>query len=141
MAYPEAVNLPFNSAALGDDFTPLKPGAPDPSGDGCWAVVQGGALVVGEGADGLYLPEGERPCWLDAAVDVFCIGLWRGKPLWAAALGTGVGLPAPFAAEPFNAVTERLDDCLLTLGGLAHQVLQWDRMAAVCSRCGGGLVR
>jgi NAD+ diphosphatase len=141
MSYPEAVNLPFNTAALGDDFTPLKPGAPEPSGEGYWAVIQGGGLVVGDGRCGLFLPEGERPSWLDAGTELICIGLWLGKPLRAAFLGTGVKLPAPFVAEPFNAITDRLDDRLLTLGGLAHQVLQWEKLSAVCARCGGGLER
>ena len=141
MAYPEAVNLPFNGAALGEVFTPLKAGSAEPEGVGYWAVLQGGALVVGTGRDCLCLPEGERPSWLDAGSEVICIGLWQGKPLRAVALGKNVMLPPAFVAEPFNAVTERLDDRLLTLGGLAHQILQWDRLAAVCSRCGGGLER
>ena len=141
MTYPEAVNLPFNTAALGEDFIPLKPGFAEPTGVGYWVVIQGGALVVGEEEAGLFLPEGERPSWLGAGAEVICIGFWLGKPLRASALGKNVLLPPPFVTESFNAVAERLDDRLLTLGGLAHQVLQWDMLAAVCARCGGGLER
>jgi NAD+ diphosphatase len=136
MSYPDTVNLPFNSAAIRDGFTPLKPGDAAPEGPGFWLVLQGSALVVGEG---FRLPEGDRPAWLDPVVRSLCIGLWRGKPLRAATIGRGSCLSPPFVAEPFNAVADRLDDRLLTLGGLAHQILHWERVAVVCSRCGGGL--
>lgn len=141
MPYPDAINLPFNHASIRDGFTPMRPGDKQPAGPGFWAVIQGNALVVKEGEEGLALPEGERPAWLDADKEPLCIGLWQGRPLRAAAVGRGVTLPAPFIAEPFNAVVERLDDRLLTLGGLAQQVLQWERQSALCSRCGGGMER
>lgn len=141
MPYPDAVNLPFNAASIRDGFTPVKPDEEEPEGPGFWAVLQGGALVVRAGEEGLALPEGERPAWLDPAREPVCIGLWQGRPLWAATLGRGVLLPPPFVAEPFNAVTERLDDRLLTLGGLAQQVLQWERKSLLCSLCGGGMER
>ncbi|MCM2357332.1 MAG: NUDIX domain-containing protein, partial [Geobacteraceae bacterium] len=141
MPYPDAVNLPFNLASIGDGFIPIKPGGEVPEEPGFWAILQGGALVVREGEDGLSLPEGERPAWLDGAREPLCVGLWQGRPLWAATLGRDLTLPPPFVAEPFNAVTERLDDRLLTLGGLAQQVLQWERKSHLCSLCGGGMER
>lgn len=141
MPYPDAIKLPFNLASLGDGFTPVKPGEEVPEGPGVWAILRGSALVVREGEEGLSLPEGERPAWLDAGREPLCVGLWQGRPLWAVALGSKVAIPPPFTAEPFNAVEERLDDRFLTLGGLAHQVLQWERKNAVCSLCGGGMER
>ena len=56
-------------------------------------------------------------------------------------IGKEVTLQPPFTAEPFNAVADRLDDRLLTLGGLAQQILQWERQSAHCSFCGGVLER
>ena len=139
MPYPDAINLPFNLASISDGFIPVRPGEEVPEGPGFWAVLRGNALVVTEGEEGLSLPEGERPAWSDAGREPLCVGLWQGRPLWAVALGSKVPLPSPFTAEPFNAVEERLDDRLLTIGGLAHQVLQWERRSTVCSLCGGGL--
>jgi NAD+ diphosphatase len=141
MTYPSAINLPFNHEVIRDGFVPVKPGEAVPDGPGVWAILRGGALVVEEGADGLSLPEGERPAWLDGRVTPICIGLWQGRPLRAAVVAGETALPASFVAEPFNAVKERLDDRLLTIGGLAQQVLQWERQSTVCSRCGGGMER
>ena len=141
MTYPDTVNLPFNKAVIRDGYTPLGPGDAVPEGPGFWAAIQGGALVVRQDGSGFCLPEGDRPVWLDPGEKPLCVGLWQGRPLWAVTVGKGVVLPFPFIAEPFNAVEERLDDQILTLGGLAHQVLQWERQSAVCSRCGGELER
>ena len=141
MTYPDTVNLPFNNAAIRDGYTPLGPDDAVPEGPGFWAAIQGGALVVRQDGPGFCLPEGDRPVWLDPGEKPLCVGLWHGRPLWAVTVGKGAVLPFPFIAEPFNAVEERLDDQILTLGGLAHQVLQWERQSAVCSRCGGELER
>lgn len=141
MTYPDSINLPFNSASIHDGYTPVKPGEREPEGSGFWVVLQGGALVVKAEKGELFLPEGEKPDWLTEDAELFCIGLWQGRPLRATAIGKGVTIPPPYTAEPFNAVAERLDDWLLTLGGLAQQILQWERQSALCSLCGGVLER
>lgn len=141
MSYPDTVNLPFNGEIIKDGFIPLKPGDVVPEGPGWWLIIQGNALVVEEGSDGFRLPEGDRPAWLDAGREPLCIGLWQNRPLRAVSIGSKSELPRPFTAEPFNAAEERLDGRLLTLGGLALQILGWDRHCAVCSRCGGELER
>jgi NAD+ diphosphatase len=64
------------------------------------------------------------------------IGRWRGKPLRVARLAKEARLERPWVAEPFNAVEERLDDRVMTVGGIALQVLHWQRQSACCSRCG-----
>jgi len=139
VSYPETVNLPFNGEIIKDGFTPLKPGDGVPAGAGWWLVIQGNALVVEARSDGFFLPEGERPAWLETGQEPLCIGFWHDRPLWAVGIDRKNEVPRPFVAEPFNAVEERLDDRLLTLGGLANQILNWERHCAVCSRCGGGL--
>ncbi|HEY6872488.1 MAG TPA: NAD(+) diphosphatase [Geobacteraceae bacterium] len=141
MIYPDAINLPFNHEVIRDGFVPVRPGDKEPEGAGFWAILQGNALVVQEGEGSFSLPEGERPAWLDGGSDPLCIGLWQGRPLRAASVAREAVLPPPFVAEPFNAVEDRLDDRLLTLGGLAQQVLQWERQSALCSRCGGAMER
>ena len=139
MTYPDSINLPFNHEVIRDGFVPARQGD-EPEGEGLWAVIQGNALVVREEAGMFSFPEGDRPAWLDGVETVF-IGWWEGRPLRGAVIGRKVALTPPFVAEPFNAVEERLDDRLLTLGGLANQILQWERQSAVCSRCGGGMER
>ena len=141
MTYSDTVNLPFNNAAIRDGFTPLRPGDVSPEGPGFWIILQDAALVVREDKTGFSLPEGDLPFWLDQGKEPHCIGLWKGRPLRALTIGKGVIPPPPFIVENFNAVEERLDDCLLTLGGLAQQILQWEKQSAVCSRCGGGMTR
>jgi NAD+ diphosphatase len=137
MTYPETVNLPFNAAAIRDGFIPVRPGEPLPEGPGYWAILQGNSLVVCNGVLGPELPEGDMPGWLPPGKQPVCFGLWQGRPIRALSIGNNEPLPAGFVAEPFNAVSERLDDRLLTLGGLAGQILQWGRQSRFCSHCGG----
>ncbi len=141
MSYPDTVNLPFNGEIIKEGFVPLKPGDRVPDGPGWWLVIQGNALVVAEGSDGFSLPEGELPAWAETGREPLCIGLWHDRPIRAVSVGRQCVVPRPFVAEPFNAAEERLDDQLLTLGGLALQILGWERHCAVCSRCGKGLER
>lgn len=141
MAYPEAVNLPFNGEVIRDDFTPVIPVNGDTAGEGFWVILQGSALVVRQENDRYDLHEGALPPWAPADSRILSVGLWKGKPLWVLRVGKGVALPSPYVAEPFNAVEQRLDDRLLTVGGLAQQILHWERLSAVCSLCGNGMER
>jgi NAD+ diphosphatase len=137
--YPDTVNLPFNGAILRKDFTPALPGTPDPGDAGYWLILQGGALVVDTGEGKPALPEGDLPEQLSDSGHSFYLGQWLGKPLRVLALDRTVPLPHRFAAEPFNAVSDILDDKMLTLGGMAQQILYWQRQSSCCSRCGGEL--
>jgi NAD+ diphosphatase len=137
--YPEAVNLPFNSEVIRGFFRPVRPGEPHPDGECYWIMLQGGALVVEE-RDGRYvLPEGDFPSWLIDAAKPICIGIWKDKPLMAICLSRSIHVPKHFHVEPFNASMQRLDDQILTLGGLAHQILSWRRNSTHCSQCGSGM--
>ena len=137
--YPTAVDLPFNHAVIRDGFAPLLPGGTVPDGESLWVLLQSNNLVVVDSADGPRLPAGERPACLDAAAVPLTIGLWYGQPVRVATVGRETQLPDGWRAEPFNAGSEILDDRLMTLGGMAKQVLHWDRQSRVCSRCGGEL--
>lgn len=141
MGYPDTVNLPFNSAVIKDDFKPTCPQDDEPACEGVWAILRGNALVVEKEGDRFVLPAGGLPKWVPAESRALCIGNWRGKPLRALRIGRDTELPERFTVEPFNAVEERLDDRLLTIGGLANQILHWERMSAVCSRCAGTMQR
>ncbi len=136
MTYPEAVNLPFNHEIIRKTFSPGTPDR-DPGGPGWWIIVRGGELVVVERDGRFDLADGELPPWCGDAEPLF-IGLLEGRPLRAVAVARTVELPAGFRAEPFNATDDLLDDRLLTLGGLAHQILAWERGSRFCSVCGNG---
>lgn len=141
MRYPDTINLPFNAAVLGDGFELLHPGTPDDGGPGIWAIVRGGALVVDAKGDRMVLPRGPFPEGLAAESEPVLLGLWQGMPVRAVRVGTRPELPPPLAAEPFNAGDERLDDATLTLGGIAQQIMHWERSSTHCPRCGGATER
>ena len=141
MGYPDTVNLPFNGAVIKDDFKLISPGENDVAVEGFWAIMRGNALVVRQEGDTFTLPYGDLPKWVPAESQILCIGHWLEKPLRVLRIGRETGMPEQFIAEPFNAVEERLDDRLLTIGGLANQILHWERMSSVCSLCASSMQR
>ena len=140
MSYPETVNLPFNRASLQGEFQPLPPDTPDNGDPGFFLLIQGGDLVLFNENDQPVLPWGALPLWVEPHSTVM-IGLWQGKPLRAGRVARTTVLPSPFTTEPFNAYSERLNDRLLTLGGIARNLLSWDHESAHCPRCGEGMER
>ena len=137
MPYPDTVNLPFNRASLRDAYRPLPPDSPDPGGPGYLLLIRGGDLVVLAG-EGQRLPWGELPDWVEPG-SALLLGTWEGEPLRAGRIARTTPLPPSLAAEPFNATSDLLDDRLLTLGGIARNLLSWERDSARCPRCGGGM--
>ncbi len=140
MRYPSTINLPFNYAVIREGFTPLRPGDSIPDGPGWWLPIQGNALVVLPDGEGVRLHQGELPGWLAGGREPLCIGTWRGEPLRAVSVGSKISIPGPWQIEAFNAVEERLDDLLLTLGGMGMQILHWQKKSRFCSICGEKLV-
>jgi NAD+ diphosphatase len=138
--YPTAVNLPFNFAAIKDGFTPLRPGEAVADGPGFWVILQGNNLVVRDHEGQKQLPVGPLPAWVPAGREPLTVGLWQGEPLRVVSLARDLVLPPPFSGEAFNASGDTLDDVLLTLGGMAKQLLHWDRQSRHCSQCGGALL-
>ena len=141
MRYPDAVNLPFNGEIIKEGFVPARPGEQNVAGPGYWIMIQGSAMVVLDNGGQISLYEGKLPPWAELKSEPLCFGIWQGKPISAIVLNRDQLLPAPFVAEPFNAVEDRIDDRLLTLGGMAQQILHWERNSALCSRCGGEFER
>lgn len=139
MSYPEAVNLPFNMKVLADRFRWVHPGEAPPPGEPCWCLVRGAALIVLRDGAGCRLPQGALPSGVSTSGESICFGTWDGQPLLAAVVAKG-DLPAELVEEPFNALEDRLDDLLLSIGGIARQVLGWRRESARCGRCGGEMV-
>ncbi len=141
MPYPEAPLLPFNRAVIQDAFAAGTPDQDRPDVAGHWLILRGDALVVRQTAGALALPFGSLPdgfpphqTW--ATPPVFC-GAWHGQPLRAGRLAPDAPLPASLVPAPAAFRNSPLDDRLLTLAGLARQILHWRDRSRVCPVCGG----
>lgn len=136
--YPESVNLPFNHTIIAKEFVPARPGALPPEGDGLWLLIQGNGLVLVPTGGGLDIPAGPEAAAIGSAPATW-LGTWQGRPLFTRAVSREAVLPSGWLSEPFNAVEERVPDQVLTLGGVAKQVLHWQQNSRHCSRCGAPL--
>lgn len=136
MPYPETINLPFNRSALPPDFRLLPgPGAVDTQ-SAHWVLLQGGAVLLHETADGLALPCGSAPIPLSEARPPLTFALWQGRPVTAVQVEVLTPVPEGLVAEPFNAFQERMPDSLMTIAGLGKQLLHAERITRLCPRCG-----
>jgi NAD+ diphosphatase len=133
----DATGLPFNASVLGEDFLPAVPGRKDSIEQGWWILFRDGALVL-DTTVSTPLFEGERPGWAGGGEGTL-IGRWRGRPVRLLEIDPAGELPEGCLAEPLLLVffNERLANNLLTLAGLAQQVLLWQRKSGLCSLCGG----
>ncbi|MCM0081682.1 NAD(+) diphosphatase [Geomonas sp. Red32] len=133
MAFPETVNLPFNGEIIRSRFVQRKPGELETAEEGYWALVQGDSLVLAGG--GLYA--GLLPAELAIASGPIVFGEWDGRPVRVATVSRDAQLPEGFAAIQWM----ELPDDLATLYGLARQIVFWERLSSLCSRCGGSTTR
>ena len=93
-----------------------------------------GLLVVPDG-DRFRLPEGERPGGLDG--DPTWLGTLGETPCWVLGLPKGVSVPSELSRETLVPMQgTRLPDELLSLGGMAMQLLWWESTSGHCPRCG-----
>jgi NAD+ diphosphatase len=135
---PLTVYLPFNRDCLRGEFTPAKGGGTPPEPRGRWLIVQEQTLVVVPDGSGFRLPEGEAPKALgDALGRPYWLGSWADVPCWVAGLPKGSPVPEPFHRETLVPMQgTRLPDELLSLGGMAMQLLHWEGTSGHCPRCG-----
>jgi NAD+ diphosphatase len=135
---PLTVSLPFNVDDLRGGFISAKGGEPPPAPCGHWLIVQEQGLVVLPERDGFRLPWGEPPASLREALGrPHWLGTWAGAPCWVAGLPGGLPLPDGFRRETLVPMQgTRLADDLLTLGGMAMQLLHWESTSGHCPRCG-----
>ena len=133
MRYPEAINLPFNSEIIRSRFTQRKPGVLADTGGGYWVLLQGESLLLVEA--GLY--HGDIPIPLVPEGRPLAFGEWDGEPVRVCTVPAELALPHPFRAVPWT----ELPDDLLTMYGLARQILYWEKLSRHCSRCGGAMDR
>jgi len=133
-SYLSPLHLPFNRTCLEQVFAFL-PHDRDPGGDGWWALLQGGALAVVPVGEELVLPAGKRPLPAEAASALY-IGQWQGRPCRAVSVSRDIVLPSGLELRELTSPIPQLPIDLLSLGGLARQVLTWDRNSRFCARCG-----
>ena len=133
MAYAEAINLPFNGEIISSRFKQRKPGELETTETGYWVFLQGDSLLLDDG--GLY--RGALPAPFSADNGSLLFGEWDGEPVRLLTVPADRTLPDSLLAVP---QTELPDD-LLTMYGLARQILYWEKMSGHCSRCGAAMER
>jgi len=133
--------LPFNSAFLGSEYQPLKPGMTAPAASPFWLMIQGASLILRKSDGEFQLPEGEPPSWCAETSEALCIGTWRGRPLFTMPVAKAVEIPPPYLAVPFQGPDAPLDERLSTLAGIAHQILTWEKRSRHCGCCGAVMER
>ena len=135
------VYLPFNRELFRGAFVPAKGGGEPAERAGHWLIVQDQHLLVHDDGDA-RVPTGLPPA-LDGAIGnvkdrAIWLGSWRGTPCWVLGLERDTPVPPGFRREtlvPMRA--PKLDDELLSLGGIAMQALWWEGTSRHCPRCGG----
>ena len=139
MTTPLSVYLPFNRESMRGAFAPAKRGGAPPERRGHWLIVQGQGLVVVPDGAGHPLPAGPPPGAFGAALDeALWLGSYLGEPCWAVSLPRETPIPEGFHRETLVPMQgPRLEDDVLTLGGMAMQALWWESTSGYCPRCGG----
>jgi NAD+ diphosphatase len=140
---PLSVNLPYNRDGLGAAFVPAKRGTKSPEANGHWLIVQEQRLIVAPDGAGFHLPKGRAPGGFDSPLpEPLWLGTLAGAECWVASLPRGARIPEGLVAETLVPMQgTRLPDDLLSLGGMAMQLLWWESTSGHCPRCGEGTER
>ena len=140
---PLSVYLPFNRDCLRGGFTPAKQGGTLPDRCGHWLIVQDQNLIVRRDGDAFRLPNGECPPeFMGKIGDPLWLGTLHGEPCWVGTLPKDATLPDGFLSETIVPMRgTKLDDDLLSVGGMAMQALYWQSTSGFCPRCGGPTTR
>jgi NAD+ diphosphatase len=133
-SYLSPLHLPFNQTCLEDHFE-FRPHDQDPGSEGVWLLLHGADLVVVEKAGSLTLPHDVLPAGIESS-EIFYVGQWQGQPCRVAALVNDFTLPDGYELRGLTSPVPQISIELLSLGGLARQVLYWHDNSRFCSRCG-----
>ena len=139
---PLTAFLPFNIDCLKGQFVSAKGGGPTPPTSGYWLIVQDQGLVMPDAPE-LVLHVGDLPEPFEGHASApIWLGWWRGIPCWVAGLPRNFQLPQGFHRETLVPMQgTRLPDDLLSLGGVAMQLLHWESTSGYCPRCGSATER
>lgn len=133
-SYLSPIHLPFNRSSLDGQFEFLSPDR-DPGGSGFWVLMRGGELALIEKDGAQLLPSGQLPCGLCGDNSLY-IGQWQQRPCRVLALDQQEKLPVNFEMRALTSPVPEILIELLSLGGLARQILTWHDNSRYCSRCG-----
>ena len=136
--YNSPLHLPFNRTCLDDQFVLESPDR-DPGGPGSWVILRGGELVVVAEAN-MSLPTAEKPP-IEIQGEPLYIGMWQGHPCRLVKTEKDAALADGLAECDILASNPELPIDLLSLGGLARQILYWEENSKYCSKCGIEMVR
>ena len=128
MSYAEAINLPFNAEIISSRFKQVKPGENEAAGEGYWVFLQGDALLL----DGERLYRGALPASYLPENRSLLFGEWDGEPVRLMTVPADQPVPEALTVVP----QLELPGDLLTMYGLARQILYWEKMSRHCSKCG-----
>jgi NAD+ diphosphatase len=135
---PLTVYLPFNRDCLRGRFEPAKLATAPPPSCGRWLLVQEQGLLVRADGEAFDLPEGACPVAREAALaGPLWLGTLDGAPCWVVGLPREAPVPSGLRRETLVPMQgTRLSDELLSLGGMAMQLLWWESTSGHCPRCG-----
>ena len=138
MTTPLTVHLPFNRDGIGAAFVPAKRGTKLPEAGGHWLIVQEQRLIVVPDGAGFRLPNGRAPDGFDPPLaEPLWLGTLAGTECWVSSLSRDARIPAGHVAETLVPMQgTRLPDDMLSLGGMAMQLLWWENTSGHCPRCG-----
>ncbi len=135
-SYPSPLHLPFNRLCLADSFLHAPPDS-DPGGEGVLILLRGTELLLPVAAPsrlppGAMIPPGGSPLF---------IGTWQGLSCRALRLSASAEIPEGLEAHNILAPEPEIPLELLSLAGVAGQMLHWERGSCACSRCGAAMER
>ena len=133
-SYLSPLHLPFNQSCL-EGLLEFLPHDRDPGGEGFWILMRAGDLAIVDQADALTLPAGNLPAGIDGSEALY-FGQWQGRPCRVVSIGEQVELPAGFEMRALTSPKPEISIELLSLGGLARQILYWHENSRYCGRCG-----
>jgi NAD+ diphosphatase len=131
--FASPLHLPFNHHALREHFH-MQTAEHDPGGFGFFLLLRGTELLVNSD---LSLPFVAPDAVPPLAGTLLYIGRWQGQPCRAALLPQQAEVPRDLLPINILASEPLLPIEVLSLAGVAAQILHWQRSGAFCSVCGG----
>lgn len=124
-----------------DRFTLLPTALPPAESNGLLVIIQGGNVVFQVNENSLRLPDASLLDLLLPKQQPFTFATLNDHPLVAVTVSSNFKLPPEFVAEPFNAMQNRIPVDLLSVSGIARQLLHWQMKSSFCSCCNGPLLQ
>ena len=137
--YSSPLHLPFNRTCL-DGQLELSSPEQDPGGPGCWILLRESELIIDTTGATPILPAAVIPP-VPIVGEPLYLGLWQGLSCRLGVVGQDIELDTGLEASDLFAGNPDLPIDLLSLGGLARQVLHWEGNSRYCSKCGTGMTR